>query len=154
MRSNYHSQQTQIISDDRNAHNGYELVSVEDPWPTTEKALDAATVVATYARKLYGSILESVWLYVSRARNDHRADSDLDLLLIKKNKEDDPRNQLQYILYATILEVPYFEEYGPESLCYSSLGCWVSIHIGWSEQLREWDTMFYRSVRADAIKAT
>ena len=123
-----------------------------DPWPTRKEAIDAAAAAADHAHRVYGDILEGVWLYGSRARGNHRADSDLDLLLVKKSKESDPRDRLWPVLYNTLMEDPYFGGYDDEGPYYGPLGCWVSIHTGYSEQLREWDTMFYRSVRADAIK--
>ena len=114
---------------------------IEDPWPTKADALAAASLIAEQARKLYGDELAGVWLYGSRARGDNKPDSDLDVLVVKRSKEFDPRNQLQWQL-RRVLE--------PE--CFDSLVfILVYIHVAYADQINEWDTMFFRNVRADAI---
>ena len=115
---------------------------IEDPWPTKADALAAAAVIAEQARTLYGDELEGVWLYGSRARGDNKGDSDLDVLVVKRSKEFDPRNQLLWKLHR-VLEPHYFD---------SLTWILVYIHVSYTKQFKEWDTMFYRNVRADAIR--
>ena len=114
---------------------------IEDPWPTKTDALAAGALIADQARKLYGNDLEGIWLYGSRARGDNRPDSDLDVLLVKRSKDFDPRNKLQWRLHRA-LEPEYFD---------GLVWVLVYIHIAYAEQFKEWDTMFFRNVRADAI---
>ncbi len=114
--------------------------TVEDPWPTLEDALVTAEFVAEQAQKVYGDLLEGVWLFGSRARGDHRPDSDLDLLVVKTSKEDDPRDHLRRELHRTLLKQFDVEMWG-----------FLSLQAAYSEQMRDWDTMFYRNVRADAL---
>ena len=114
----------------------------EDLWPTLDDALLTARSVAEEARSVYGDLLESVWMYGSRARGDHRPDSDLDLLLVTTSREADPRNHLHRRLLSKLTR-QYWDSY---------LWVYISVHTGYSEQLKEWDTMFYRNVRADAVR--
>ena len=114
---------------------------IEDPWPTKADALVAAGLIADQARILYGDELEGVWLYGSRARGDNKADSDLDVLVVKRSKDFDPRNQLLWKLHSA-LEHHYFDGF---------VWILVYIHIAYAKQFKTWDTMFYRNVRADAI---
>ena len=114
---------------------------IEDPWPTKSDALDAASLIARQARKLYGDELAGVWIYGSRARGDNEPDSDLDVLVVKRSKDFDPRNQLLWKLHSA-LEDHYFDSF---------VWILVYIHIAYANQFKSWDTMFYRNVRADAI---
>lgn len=113
----------------------------DDPWPTKRDALAAGSIIAAEARKVYGDQLEGVWLYGSRARGDNRPDSDLDVLVVKRSKNFDPRNELREELERALL----FRHF--------DLQVWTDlyIHISYAEQFKEWDTMFYRNVRADAL---
>ena len=115
---------------------------IDDPWPTLDDALEAARFIAEQAQNLYGDLLESVWLYGSRARGDHRPDSDLDLLLVTTSKEADPSDRLCRKLHEKLM-MEHFE---------GRMWGYLSLHSAHSEQLREWDTMFYRNVRADAVR--
>lgn len=56
---------------------------VVDYPPPSEEAVDVAisTAVAGY-RRVFGERLAQVWLFGSRARGDHRPDSDVDLLVV------------------------------------------------------------------------
>ena len=56
---------------------------VVDYPPPSEKAVDEAisTAVEGY-RRVFGERLAQVWLFGSRARGDHRPDSDVDLLVV------------------------------------------------------------------------
>lgn len=112
-----------------------------NPWPTLEDAMATARFVAEQAYDLYGDRLDSVWMYGSRARGDHRADSDLDLLLVKTSEEIDPRNKLEERLYMSLLD-----------WLSGDMRVLVSLHTSYRKQLEGWDTMFYRGVRADAIR--
>lgn len=114
---------------------------LEDPWPTTEAALETARLVADHAARVYGSLLESVWLYGSRARGDHRPDSDLDVLLVTTRKETNPHTLRSELRRHLVLE-----HFPPEMM-----GS-VFLQTAYSEQFTDWDTMFYRSVRADAVQ--
>ena len=114
---------------------------IDDPWPTQADALATAAIVAEQARKIYGNELEGVWIYGSRARGDNQPDSDLDVLVVKKSKDFDPHNRLQRKLRDALL---------PEYLDYLVSGD-LYIHIACAEKFKEWDTMFYRNVRVDAI---
>ena len=113
-----------------------------DPWPTLDDALEAARFIAEQAWHVYGDLLESIWLYGSRARGDHRPDSDLDLLLVTASRESDPHDHLRRRLREKLT----MEHLEP--------GMWafLSLQSAHSEQLREWDTMFYRNVRTDAVQ--
>ena len=114
---------------------------MEDPWPTQAEALAAAGVIADQAAKLYGDELKGVWLYGSRARGDNGPDSDLDVLVVKRSEDFDPRNQLLGKLRRA-LHPDYFDGV-----------VWIDvyIHVAHARQFEEWDTMFYRNVRADAV---
>ena len=113
----------------------------EDPWPTKAEALAAAGVIADQAAKLYGDQLKGVWLYGSRARGDNGPDSDLDVLVVKRSKDFDPRNRLLWKLRRALVP-EHFDDL-----------VWIDvyIHVAYAEKFEEWDTMFYRNVRADAI---
>ncbi len=115
----------------------------DDYWPTKADALVAVSTIAERAREIYGNELHGVWLYGSRARGDNRPDSDLDVLVVKRFKEFDPRNRLRRDLYNALIP-DHFDH--PASIQ-------LYIHLAYAEQFEEWDTMFYRSVRADAIPA-
>ncbi|MCY3540058.1 MAG: nucleotidyltransferase domain-containing protein [bacterium] len=112
-----------------------------NPWPTLEDAVSTALLVVEEARACYEDELDSVWLYGSRARQDHRPDSDLDILLVKKSQDFDPRDQLKKQLSKSL----FYRFSGDMRFMFS-------LHVAYAEQLANWDTMFFRSVRADAIK--
>ena len=114
----------------------------EDPWPTLEDVRDAAAEVAAEARRLYGDDLVGVWLYGSRARGDNLPGSDLDLLLVLTSKDVDPLGRRSVGLISTL----YIKDPGDERWWSTSL------HTAYLEQFEEWDTMFYRNVRADAVR--
>ncbi|MXY78101.1 MAG: nucleotidyltransferase domain-containing protein [Acidimicrobiia bacterium] len=113
----------------------------EDPWPTQAEALAAAGVIAEQAAKLYGDELKGVWLYGSRARGDNGPDSDLDVLVVKRSKNFDPRDHLHRKL-RRVLVPEHFDDLA---------WIYVYIHVTYAEKFEEWDTMFFRNVRADAI---
>ena len=115
---------------------------VEDPWPTVEDALEVARFIAREARQVYGVLLESVWLYGSRARGDHRPDSDLDVLLVKTCREADPQDRLRRELRDELV-MHHLD---------GRMWGFLSLQSAYSEQLADWDTMFYRNVRADALQ--
>ena len=104
--------------------------------------METAALIAEEARKVYGDRLHSVWMYGSRIRGDNLPDSDLDVLLVKTSKEVDPRGRLHDRLRMTLSTEHFLDE----------RGALVSLHIAYPEQLMEWDTMFYRNVRADAVQ--
>ena len=114
----------------------------DDPWPTVDDALEAAAVVAGKARELYGDKLADVLLYGSRARGDHCPESDLDILLVKES--------------AAHRRDPLYEQLGDfvhiDLAIRSTSWCLVSLYASSVEQVRTWDTTFYRNVRADAIE--
>ena len=119
-----------------------------DPWPTLAEARHEASVVARHARTFYGSRLKSVWLYGSRARGDHRPDSDQDLLLVRNRRDDleptstnDDRD-----------DWPFREYLEDRMEGYSILFTPIQIHSVRPRQLETWDTMFFRSVREDGIR--
>ena len=117
------------------------VFELSNPWPTLEDAKATARFVAKQAFSVYGDRLDSVWMYGSRARGDHQPDSDLDLLLVKSSRDFDPRNKLEEQLYMSLLDQ-----------LSGDMRVMVSLHTSYLEQLESWDTMFYRSVRADAIR--
>ncbi|MXZ07115.1 MAG: nucleotidyltransferase domain-containing protein [Acidimicrobiia bacterium] len=114
----------------------------DDPWPTLDDALEAAEVVADRARKLFGDELVEVLLYGSRARGDHCPESDLDILLVTKSEGEERPNRLQEQLDNSI-----FYEMTVQCFIWSL----VSIRTASVNQVRNWDTTFYRNVRAEAI---
>ena len=119
-----------------------------DPWATLADAKREAAAVARYARAFYGDSLKSVWLYGSRARGDHRPDSDLDVLLVR-----DLRNDLDSIATMEDRTDWPFREFLEERMeGYSVLFTPIQIHSVEAEQLDTWDTMFFRSVREDGIR--
>lgn len=117
------------------------VTELEDPWPTREEALATARSVAERAREIYGDILVSVWMYGSRARGDHWNESDLDLLLVMSERT--PRWDDRY---STLVKDVFMEYVGTPK------GGFIEIHVCHTEQFEEWDTMFYRSVRAEALR--
>ena len=127
---------TTMVSD------GATVPEIEDPWPTFEDAMATASHVAEQAFQVYGELLHSVWMYGSRARGDKQPDSDLDLLLVKTSKEADPHDALRKKLRRRL-------SYGDLD---ALMGILMSLHTGYVEQLEHWDTMFYRNVRADAVR--
>ena len=127
---------TTMVSD------GATIPELEDPWPTFEDATATASYVAEQAFQVYGDLLHSVWMYGSRARGDHQPDSDLDLLLVKTSREADPRDSLRRKLRRRL------SSGGLDAV----MGILLSLHTGSIEQLEHWDTMFYRNVRADAVR--
>lgn len=114
---------------------------VTDPWPTLEDAMPEARWVAGAARAIYGDILDSVWLYGSRARGDHWNESDMDLLVVVSEPVtlgDERRRKLG----------------GAVSEEYMGTEKWglIEVMVCHTEQFERWDTMFYRNVRADALR--
>ena len=105
--------------------------------------MSAARKVAGVAQEVYGSHLEEVWLFGSRARGDWRADSDLDLLTLIS--PDDPRRQRGWRL------LPELRDQLIERFEYITQDM-ISLRGGTPEQMRSWDTTFFRSVRRDAIR--
>ncbi|MDE0168617.1 MAG: nucleotidyltransferase domain-containing protein [bacterium] len=119
-----------------------------DRWATLADAKREAAVVAGYARTFYGDSLKSVWLYGSRARQDHRPDSDLDVLLVRNLRDD-----LDSIATIEDLTDQPFREFLEERMeSYSVLFTPIQIHSVEPDQLDSWDTMFFRSVRDDGIR--
>lgn len=114
-----------------------------DPWPSAEDALSAACSVAGVAREVYGEQLKEVWMFGSRARGNWRIDSDLDLLVLLS--EDGGRRSKRWRLLPELREelVRRFE-YITQDM--------ISLRGGTPEQMRSWETTFYRSVRRDAIR--
>ena len=98
-------------------------------------------IVAERARETYGDVLESVWLYGSRARREHRSVSDLDLLLVTSEAagKRDPRYRELSDLVGS--------RYQPTS----KFG-FVHMYLCQAEQFENWDTMFFRNVRAEALR--
>lgn len=119
-----------------------------DPWATLADAKLEAAVVARHARAFYGDSLKSVWLYGSRARGDHRSDSDLDVLLVRELRDD--LDSIATIDDRTDWPFRKFLEDRMEG--YSVLFTQIQIHSAEPEQLATWDTMFFRSVREDGIR--
>ena len=115
---------------------------VDDPWPTLDDALATVAFIGKEARKFYGDGLHSVWLYGSRVRGDNLPDSDLDVLVVKTAKDVDPRGRLHDRLLMKLLTEHFWDE----------RGALVSLRSVYLEQLEEWDTMFFRNVRADAVR--
>ena len=119
-----------------------------DPWPTLEAAVGEATVVAEHARAFYGSSLRSVWLYGSRARQDNRPDSDLDVLLVRDAPPGVDPTEDTTDLYDTSFRDVLEAEMGD-----FQLWPWpIQLRSARPEQLDAWDTMFFRSIREDAIQ--
>lgn len=63
------------------------------------------------------------------------------MLVVKRSKEFDPRDRLLAKLWR-VLEPDHFD---------SLTRILIYIHVSYAEKFNEWDTMFYRNVRADAI---
>lgn len=119
-----------------------------DPWAGLAEARREAAVVARYARAFYGNSLKSVWLYGSRARGDHRPDSDLDVLLVRDLRDDlDPVEMTE-----DRIDRPFREFLEDRMEGYSIMFTSIGIHSVRPEQLETWDTMFFRSVREDGIR--
>ena len=114
----------------------------DDPWPTVDHALEAAAVVAVKAREVYGEELVEVLLYGSRARGDHCPESDLDILVVSKTGKQNGRDPLCEELDSSIYM---------DLTLQASRWCLVSVFSASVEQVRSWDTTFYRNVRADSI---
>ena len=114
-----------------------------DPWPSAEDALSAPRSVARIAKEMYGDRLVEVWLYGSRARGDWQPDSDLDLLMLLAEL-DGPRPRRWGAL-------PELREELIERFQFLTQNM-VSLYAATQEQMRSWDTMFYRSVRRDAVR--
>lgn len=119
------------------------LVEGTDPWPSAEEALSAAAVVAGIAKEVYGDRLVEVWMYGSRARGDWQADSDLDLLMLMAD-EGGPRRRRWRALPELREKLIGRYEYLTQSM--------ISLYAVLPEQLRSWDTMFFRSVRRHAVR--
>ena len=119
-----------------------------DPWPTLEAAIGEAGVVAEHARAFYGEALRSVWLYGSRARQDNRPDSDLDVLLVRHAPPGlDPTEDTMELHDSS------FRDMLEERMGDFPVWPWpIQIRSARPEQLDTWDTMFFRSVRQDAIQ--
>ena len=119
-----------------------------DPWPTLDAAVQEAGVVADRARAFYGDRLKSVWLYGSRARQDNRPDSDLDVLLVRESPPGlDPTED------TTDLYDPTFRDLIEQERDYYSVLIWpIQIKSARPEQWETWDTMFFRAAREDAIR--
>ena len=104
--------------------------------------------MAGHARVFYGDDLESVWLYGSRARGDNRADSDLDVLLVRE-----PPTGLSPAEASRDRVDERFQDYlEAEMEGYSVLFTLIRINSARPRQLDRWDTMFFRSVREDGIR--
>lgn len=102
-----------------------------------------AGTVARIAGEVYGDRLVEVWMYGSRARGDWEADSDLDLLMLLA-VGDGPRPRRWRSLPKLRAELIERFEYLTQNM--------ISLYAATPEQMRSWDTMFYRSVRRDAIR--
>lgn len=117
----------------------------DDPWPTVDHALEAAAVVAGKARELYGDELVEVLLYGSRARGDHCPESDLDILVVRKtgkqNGGDPVCEKLNNSIYMDLAVRDW-------------KWCLAEVFSASVDQVRTWDTTFYRNVRAEAIRVT
>lgn len=114
-----------------------------DPWPSTADALSAADQVARIAKEVYEERLVEVWFYGSRARGDWQPDSDLDLLVLLAEGDGAlPRRWRALPELRAVLRERF--EYLTQNM--------ISLYAAFPEQLRSWDTMFYRSVRRDAIR--
>ena len=114
----------------------------DDPWPTVDDALEAAAVVAGKARELYGDELVEVLLYGSRARGDHCPESDLDILVVSKTGKQNGRDALCEKLNNSIYMDLAVRDWK---------WCLAEVFSASAEQVRTWDTTFYRNVRADSI---
>ena len=122
--------------------------AASDPWPSLEEAKKTVTEVAEHARAFYGRSLESVWLYGSRARGEHRPDSDLDVLLVRRpENHSDPIEQ-----HKDRLDEPFKDTLEEQMEGYSMLFTPIQINSVSPEQLRTWDTMFFRSIRRHGIR--
>ena len=99
-------------------------------------------------RAFYGDSLKSVWLYGSRARQDNGPDSDLDVLLVREPPEGlDPTEEKRDLFDGS------FQDMLEEKMTQISMWPWpIQIKSSRPEQLETWDTMFFRSVREDAIR--
>ena len=84
-----------------------------------------------------------VWLYGSRARGDWQPDSDLDLLMLLA-EVDGPRPRRWRALPELREELIERFEFLTQNM--------VSLYAATQEKMRSWDTMFYRSVRRDAVR--
>ncbi|MCY4367872.1 MAG: nucleotidyltransferase domain-containing protein [bacterium] len=119
-----------------------------DPWPTLEAAIREATTVAEHARAFYGDSLKSVWLYGSRARQDNAPDSDLDVLLVREPPEGLDATKEKRDLFDGS-----FQNMLEEKMRNISMWPWpIQVKSSRPEQLETWDTMFFLSVREDAIR--
>ena len=119
------------------------LLEGTDPWPSAEDALSAALVVAGIAQDVYGDRLLEVWMYGSRARGEWRPESDLDLLMVLA-EEDSPPHWRWRALPEVRGKLIERYEYLTQSM--------ISLYAALPEQMRSWDTMFFRSVRRHAVR--
>lgn len=116
-------------------------MSDQDPWPTRDDAVETVRFIAERARGVYGDLLDSVWLYGSRARGDHRPESDLDVLVVTTRAEANPhtlRGELRRNVTQNGMPPELWDRF--------------FLQTAYAEQLTDWDTMFYRNVRADAVR--
>lgn len=114
---------------------------IEDPWPTLDEALIDARFVAERAQEIYGDVLESVWLYGSRARGEHRNVSDLDLLLVTSEESTTRDPRYRTLFNIILLRYQSTSKFG-----------FVHMYLCHTEQFEHWDTMFFRNVRAEALR--
>ena len=114
---------------------------IRDPWPTLEEAMPTARWVAEQARAIYGDVLDSVWLYGSRARGDHWNESDLDLLVVISEPVifgDERYRKLRDSVWEKYMGT---EKWG-----------FIEVFVCQTERFEHWDTMFYRNVRSEALR--
>lgn len=105
--------------------------------------MSAARSVARVAKEVYGDQLEEVWIFGSRARGDWRADSDLDLLILRSVDGNPPPRRWRFLPELRDELIKRFE-YITQDM--------IALRAGTPEQMRTWETTFYRSIRRDAIR--
>ena len=107
----------------------------KDAAPSEETVSEAVSLAVAGFERVFGDRLAQIWLYGSRARGDHRPDSDVDLLVVL----DEPRPNHEVVALLSSVQVPI-----PVSHRVLVEGCPTTL-----EKLETSDDDFHYYVRAE-----